>query len=375
MKLELLQENLRSALALVGRVAPSRVTLPVLANVLLKANGAGLQVSACDLTTSITVKIGCKTGDEGAITLPAKRLAEVVGLMPAERMSIDVAYSTQTATLKGSKAKTSIKGIEAAEFPVIPQMSNADALFKLPASDLLKAFRAVSFAMSTDASRPSLNATYIKLDGNCAKFAATDGFRLAEFSLPVTYSGDARSLLINADSVGHIERVLVELAKIAADVAVAVSKSNGGIIIGSDTIEIVSQLVDEKYVDYVRVIPRDSNTTVTVGVADFLLAAKQAAAVIADGHAIICDFEHDEDNRKHLFIHGKSDTGAADSSVEIEMTGPQATVKIDPNYLLQTISAISTVQCKISINDGKAPILIRPLGADDALYVVIPFNK
>lgn len=372
MKIELLQDNLKAALAVAGRVAKEKTTLPVLANLLLKTDGGGLQIAACDLTTSITVRVSGKVEEEGAITLNAKRLGEVVGLMPVERMNITSDDKKLEATVRGSKSRTSIKGLDAGEFPIIPTLAHAQVLFTVLASDLLKAFKAVSFSMAADTTVPSLNATYLNLSGPCLTFATTDRFRLSEYKMRVKYEGDDHAMLIPFDGVGHIERVLAKLAESAAEVQVAIAERNNQIIIGNEDLQVGVQLVDAKFFDYAQVVPKKFTTKITVSIADLALAVRQVGVVVEDGWGIKVDFKADD-----AVVTGQSTERGDDSdaSVSIALEGDKKAVELNHRYLLPVLNALDAVQCSIQMTPGKSPIIIRGVGDDSALYVVMPFNR
>lgn len=372
MKIELLQDNLKAALAVAGRVAKEKTTLPVLANLLLKTDGGGLQIAACDLTTSITVRVSGKVEEEGAITLNAKRLSEVVGLMPVERMNIATDDKALSATVKGSKSRTSIKGLDAGEFPIIPTLAHAQLLFTVLASDLLKAFKAVSFGMSTNAAAPSFNATHVKLTGGCLQLDATDQFGLAEYRLSVSYEGDDQKFVIPFDGVGHIERVLAKLAESAAEVQVAIGKQNNHLVIGNDDLQVGVQLVDTKSPDFANIIPRKFDTKVTASIADLSLAVRQVGVVVEDGYGISLDFKTNE-----AAITGKSKQRGddSDSSVSIVLDGKPILVVFNHRQLMPVFNALDSVQCLIQMIGPRSPVVIRGVGDDSALYVVMPFNR
>lgn len=372
MKIELLQDNLKGTLAIAGRVSKERTSLPVLSNVLLKTDNGGLQVAACDLTTSITVRVGGKVEEEGGITLNAKRLSEVVGLMPVEPITITSDDKKLEATVKGRKSRTSIKGLDAGEFPVIPTLAHAQILFSVLASDLLKAFKAVSFSMSPDASAPALNATYLSLSGPCLTFATSDRFRLSEYKMRVKYEGGDHTMLIPFDGVGHIERVLAKLAESATEVQVAITQHNNQIVIGTDDLQVGVQLVDAKFFDYARMIPKKFDTKITAGIADLSLAIRQVGVVVEDGWGIKIDFKPDS-----AAVTGQSRERGddSDSDVSIVLDGNPKAVELNHRYLLPVLSALDSVQCSIQMQSGVAPIIIRGVGDDNALYVVAPFNK
>ena len=164
MKLSCLQENLAKALNIVGRaVAPRTATLPVLTHILLASDNGRLRVSATNLELGVNCWIGAKVEDEGAITLPARTLTELVSLLPSDRIDLELNNRTQAVRVHCSKTDTNIKGIDAQEFPIVPIFDPEGAIY-VNADVLRKLIAKTVFAAATDESRPMLTGVLIRMN-------------------------------------------------------------------------------------------------------------------------------------------------------------------------------------------------------------------
>jgi DNA polymerase-3 subunit beta len=163
MRITCLQENLKRALATVGRAVAGKSTLPVLANVLLTTDGQRLKVVATNLEIAITHWIGGQVLEPGGITVPAKLLSDVVGGLPNEPITLTLDPRVQTVKLACGRFTTNIKGIEADEFPAIPTVAGTAPAAVLPAAVLREVIGQVAYAAATDDSRPVLAGVLVRL--------------------------------------------------------------------------------------------------------------------------------------------------------------------------------------------------------------------
>ncbi len=166
MQLTILQENFKRGLAVVGRAIPPKGSLPVLSNVLLNTEDGMLKLAGTNLAIGIICSIGAKVEQDGAITIPAKLLSEVVGNLPNEPITLSLDEKTQTLKLICGRFQTEIKGIEADEFPTIPIVQGQQPLVTLPGATLKEAIEQVSIAAATEDTRPVLAGICLRLSGS-----------------------------------------------------------------------------------------------------------------------------------------------------------------------------------------------------------------
>src|SRR4051812_45044567 len=177
MKVSCLQENLAEGLATVGRVVPAKSTLPVLSNVLLAAETDQLRLAATNLELAISTSIPARVHEEGTITLPARLLADYVGLLDkGAQVELALNRKANRMHLSCGRYEANIAGLDAEDFPAIPSVSGG-ASFSLPAAVLKDAVEQVVFAAAQDDSRPVLAGVLFRLQGDKLVMAAADGFR------------------------------------------------------------------------------------------------------------------------------------------------------------------------------------------------------
>ena len=206
MNVSVMQENLARGLQTVSRAVSSRATLPVLANVLLKTESSGLKLTATNLEIGINCWVPGKVAEEGEITVPARLLTDLVASLPNQRIDLVLSPKDRTLKLTCGNNRSSIKGIEADEFPVVAAIGEAPAT-SIDARVLREALGEVVFAAASDESRPILTGVLTRLNGDTMTLAAADNYRIAVRTLklekPVS-PGDrdrrARPLVRGADA-------------------------------------------------------------------------------------------------------------------------------------------------------------------------------
>src|SRR5215470_16620621 len=164
MRVSVLQENLAKGLGIVNRAVGSRPTLPVLANVLIATEESRLKLSATNLELGITAWINSKVEEEGAITVPAKTLLDLVNTLPPERVDMELDARTNTLNVRCGPTTANIKGIEASQFPAVPE-AEADAGIAVPAAVFQEMIEQVAFAAAREDNRPILTGTLARFDG------------------------------------------------------------------------------------------------------------------------------------------------------------------------------------------------------------------
>jgi len=380
MKVSCLQENLSKGLNIVSRAVASRTaTLPVLTHVLLATDGGRLKVAATNLELGINCWIGAKVEDEGAITVPARTFTELVGLLPPDRVDLELNIRTQTLRVTSSRTDNNIKGIDAQEFPIIPAFEPAGSAF-IDAATLKTMIDKVVFAAAADESRPMLTGVLARLDNDSAAagritLAASDGFRLSVCSGALKEPvAEARSILIPAKAVAEVARIVGEQEE---PVAISVTPSRGQVLFHMANVDLVAQLIDQRYPDYDPIIPKKTETRIVVNTADALKACRQAGIFARESSDTmrlqVTPSEDLEPGR--LTITARADeTGDNQSQLEANIAGPALEIAFNVKYLIDVLSVITTPQVSIESNGAKSPGLIKPVGEDNFLHVVMPMH-
>ena len=284
MKLSCLQENLKRGIAIASHAVAPKSTLPVLSNILLSTDGGRLRLQSTNLELGITCWIGAKVEEDGAVTVPAKLLADFVGNLPNDAITLNLDERTQTVNLRCARSEANIKGIEADEFPTIPVIEADQPTLTIAPAVLRAAINQVAFAAAADDTRPVIAGVLIRLRDNTATFTATDGFRMSVKTLELPEPVQTPQEIIVP------VRALTELGRIIGDaenpVEITVTPSGGQVLFHSDNVDLVSRLIDGKFPDYERIISKQYATRYLLDRSAFLQSV-WLASVFVVGSAYI----------------------------------------------------------------------------------------
>ena len=372
MKLSCLQENLNRGLSLVGRAVAVRTTLPITNNVLLATDQSRLKLVATNLEMAISCWIGAKVEEEGTITVPAKLLTEFIGSLPSEKVDINLSPHTKTLELKCARFEARISGVDAKDFPPIPKIEEGITT-KVEADALRQGINRVAFATASEESRPVLTGVDAQFEGDLLTLAAADGFRLAVYKLPITVPVSEKSEVIIP------ARALTELNRLMGDqeeaVEITMSPSKGQILFRLKNVELVSQLVQGTFPNYTQLIPQSYTTRAVVDVAEFSRATKTASIFARDGSGIVrlVMTPGGELTPGKMTISARSeeigdDVGEIDATVE----GEEAKIAFNGKYLTDVLSVLGESQVALETTNPSSPGVIRPVGADNYIHVVMP---
>jgi DNA polymerase III subunit beta len=377
MRLTCLPEKLNEGLATVGRVVAPRSTLPVLGNVLLETEGGQLKLAATNLELTVICWVGAKVEEEGAITLPARLLADYVGLLSAGE-PLQLELKAKKAHLSCGRFEANISGIDAEEFPAIPSVSGGINL-KIPAPRLKEAIGQVVFAAAPDDSRPVLAGVLMTVSDGKLTLAAADGFRLAVRKVDL---GDAEvpdlSIIVPAKALTEVARGLPNDEDVEVEIAVTADQSQ--VLFRHRQAEVVSRLIEGQFPDFNRIIPRESKTRVTLQTADFLRATKAAQVFARDNSMIVrlslVPAEGGDEALGRVTVAATSaeigdNTGDVDASVE----GEAMQVAFNGRYLRDALEALDAQQAFLEVTGPASPGLIRPAsGPNGYIQVIMPMH-
>jgi DNA polymerase III subunit beta len=396
-----LQENLAKGLSIVGRAVSSRSTLPVLGNILIEAKNNELRLAATNLEIGVNCWIGAKVEDEGAITVPARLLSEFVNSLPAERIDMELAVRTQTLHLRCARYDANMKGIDAADFPIIPTAGVGHELdesteilegtrIELEAGGLRKMIEQVVFAASSDESRPTLTGVEVSFKPDRLTMAATDGFRLSVrgVHLGKSFVDENITAIVPA-------RSLSELARISADadeerpVQVIITQARNQILFQvwgrSDArgafhrVELVSQLIDARFPDYRAIIPKTHSTRTVVDTA-LLLKAVRLAFLFARDNANIIRLAITPGNGQQTgqmrLTATSAEMGDNVSEIDAMVEGTELEIAFDARFLIDVLTQIDQPQIVLETTQSTRPGMIRPvgIGEEEFLHVVMPMH-
>ena len=374
MKVSVLQENLAQGLNVVSRAVSARSTFPILANVLVSAEEGRLKLAATDREMGITCWIGAKIQEPGATTVPARTFSDLVTTFPNETIEMELAVRTQTLHLRAGRSNAEIKGIDAEEFPPMPEPDKSGGV-ELGAGDFKEMIQQVVFAASRDEARPVLTGVLITVEGKTMTMAAADGFRL---SVRKTELKSAADQPMRAIVPG---RALNEVARIATDdkeqISMTLPPGRGQVIFRLKNAELRCQLVEGAFPEYQQIIPDGYKTRTVVSTEAFLKAAKQAEIFARESsHIARLDIKPGEGKAPGTMeISAQSEeTGSNDSKVDASVEGGPILIAFNVRFLREVLDVMKTPNVALETSAAAAPGVVRPMGDEDFLHVIMPMH-
>lgn len=367
MKFVISREALLKPLNLVAGVVERRQTLPILSNVLLVLDGKQLSITGTDLEVELVgrAQLDKAPGSDGEVTVPAKKLADICKSLP-EGCEIEIIQDDQRLIVRSGRSRFTLSTLATTDFPAIEDSPDGTG-FSIKQGDLKRLIDRTSFAMAQQDVRYYLNGMLWEIDAGQFRVVATDGHRLAICTLPTSIGSTDKAQVILP------RKGVMELAKLMMNESEDVQ-----ILIGSNHIRatttdftFTSKLVDGKFPDYERVLPRSSNKTV-FGERNDLRQAFSRASILS--------------NEKYRGIRLLLSTGTvqiiannpeqeeAEETVSVDYEGDSLEIGFNVSYLLDVLSVLSGDKVKISLSDGNSSALLEESVESDSLYVVMPMR-
>ncbi len=367
MKLSVMQENLARGLSVVSRAVSSRSTLPVLANVLLRTEDAGLKLTATNLEIGITSWVPGKIDTEGALTVPARLFTDIVaGLPPGERVDLEIEGGT-TLRVRGGRYQTRLRGIDADEFPVIPSAGDRPTT-RIVQRALRRALAEVAFAAASDEARPILTGVLTRFAGDRLTLAAADNYRIAVKTLTGLSPVEDTSFVVPAKSYTELLRILGDTDD-PVDVMLAQPKSQ--VIFHVEGTELVSRLIDGQFPNYQQVLPANHSSRVVVDRED-LLKAVRLSALIASSAANVVRLRVGDEESAGITIAANADVGEAEGQVEATLEGDPVTIAFNARYLAEALQNMVGDQLALEFSGPLSPGVLKPIADADYVHVIMP---
>lgn len=378
LQITLSRDHLLAAVARLHRVVERRNTIPVLANVLLRAEAGRVTLRATDLDLQATAEIEARIAAPGEITLPAHTLHDILRKWPeGAELKLDITPDKGTATIKSGRSRFALQTLPAGDFPNLdagaPEFS-----FVLPAEALASAIKRVQFAISSEETRYYLGGIYLhhtmsEASTPVLRMVATDGHRLslAEMPAPIGAAALPAGIIIPRKAVAEILRMAEEAG---GDVHLA--GTAGKLTAEAGGARLLTKLIDGTYPDYQRVIPRGNERSVVVDAGAFASAVDRVGTVASErGRAVKFGFD---EGRVTLTVTNP-DSGEATDEVEAEYTGGPLEVGFNGKYVLDVLAAIGTKgKVELLLADPGSPAILRATGPEgpttDALCVLMPMR-
>ena len=371
MKVTVERSELLKSLAHVHRVVERRNTIPILANVLLRADRSKLSLKATDLDIEVTDTIAAEVGPGGSTTVPAHMLFDIVRKLP-EGAQIVVESSGDRAALaiRAGRSRFTLQTLPEGDFPDLAP-GDMTHKFTVKAADLKRLIDKTQFAISTEETRYYLNGIYLHVAGSgkaqTLRAVATDGHRLAqvELDLPNGAAG-MPGIIVPRKTVGEVQRLLEDNQ---AEVLIELSAGKIRFTVGE--VVLTSKLIDGTFPDYARVIPAGNDKELVVDKKEFEAAVDRVSTVSSErGRAVKLSIT----GGKLLLSVTNPDSGSANEELEVEYAADPLDIGFNSRYLLDIAAQIESEAAVLRLADPGSPTLIQDKEPRGALYVLMPMR-
>jgi DNA polymerase-3 subunit beta len=375
MKVIVQQQQLAHGIGVVARAVTSRSALPVLSNILIKTEDGRLRLSATNLELGITAWIGARVTAEGGLTVPARTFADLINNLPSDEVALTVDSHTNSLNVRCGTLNTDIKGIRADEFPPMPS-PELESAFPLNVAEFKEMIQEVVFAAATDDSRPYLTGVHMTFEGDRLVMAATDGYRISVASAMMAQKPAQKlDALIPARALSELARVAVNGDEV---LQMAFPSGRGQVIFHLKDTELVSQLIEGAFPNYSAIIPPSFKTHTVLNTAQLLKACKQTEIIAREADYIArlnIQPEEGSDKSSQLEIAATSEqTGSSEVIVDASVDGTPLLISFNIRYLREALEVIKTPNVVLETNAPNTPGMLRPVGDDNFLHIVMPMN-
>lgn len=365
MKFNITRETLLKPLQFVIGVVERRQTLPVLSNLLVVAEGGKISLTATDLEVELVANFDLDVDEEGEITIPARKFLDICRTLPDES-SLDVTLRDERVTVKSGKSRFTLSTLPATEFPTVDEISVISS-FTLPQSELKKLIDRTQFAMAQQDVRYYLNGLMFEMQEKMIRSVATDGHRLAICEVPAdTGNSDIHQVIIPRKGIQELARLLED-----SDSPAKIMIGNNHIRIELPNLRFTSKLIDGKFPDYQKVLPKNSNKLVTAD-RDLLKQALVRTSILSNEKYRGVRLQM-EDSRMSIQAHNPEQE-EAEEEIEIQYQGDALEIGFNVNYVLDALNAIPGQEISISLSDPNSSCLVQEAGSTECRYVIMPMR-
>jgi DNA polymerase-3 subunit beta len=363
-----MQENLARGLSVVSRAVSNR-SLPVLTNVLLKTEDAGLKLTATNLEIGITYWVPGKIESDGATSVPARLLTDLVNSLPGgEPIDLELGDG-ETLHIRSGRFESNIKGISADDFPTV-QTAGERPITRIPQNVLRHALDETAFAAASDEARPILTGVLARFEGDQLTLAAADNYRIAVKTITILDPVEETSVVIPARALHELSRVLSDTDD---PVSVVLAHARNQILFHLEGIDLVSRLIDGQYPNYQSVLPASHSTRVVLD-REELLRAVRPAALIAHESANIVKLGVGLDGDPGITVSANAEVGDHVGRIEAAVDGDGTTIAFNARFLADVLTNVDAEQFALELNGPLSPGVFRPLGDDRYVHVVMPLR-
>ncbi len=366
MKFTMHRENLLKPLQAVQGVVERRQTLPILANFLLTIDGGQLSVTATDMELELVASTELPDAEAGEVTVPARKLVDICRSLPADA-EIRLEVDGERALIRSGRSRFTLTTLPAVDYPSSDSLTG-ELRVTVKEGQLRRLLELTHFAMAHQDVRYYLNGLLLDIGEGLLRAVATDGHRLAIAEIPVQTGDAARQVIVPRKGISELLRLLGN-----GDEEVIIEVGSNAIQIALPEVRLTSKLIDGKFPDYRRVVPKgeDSDKTVVVDRERVRQALARAAILSNDKYRAVrlCL----EPNVLRVVANNPEQEEAEDE-VEVAYEGEGLEIGFNVSYLIDALTALPGEEAEIHLGDSSSSCLITPKGEGDCQYVVMPMR-
>lgn len=361
MKFKTEKEVLLNGIQKVQNIITTKTTLPILANILLETYSNGLRLTATDLDIGISCVIPVNILEQGSITIPAKRLGDIIKELPGNDVVITV-KKNNLVLIETNSCQFKIMGLPREEFPKLPEFKDKEVI-KIEQSALSEMLRLTSFAVSFDESRYILNGILFQINKNNLVLVATDGKRLAvaERKIQQTIERDIR-IIVPIKTIHELNRNL------KTEGFISLMLGDNQVLFDFGNVVIISRLIEGEFPAYNQVIPASTENKMSVDREQFLLAVKRASLLSTPDYQAV---KMELFKNKMVVSKSTPDIGESREEVVVEYQGKEIAIGFNPNYLTDVLKNLQQDTVGVELSDTEKPGVIRLPGYT---YIVLPMR-
>jgi DNA polymerase-3 subunit beta len=368
MDLEISRDKLAKGLSVVSRVAANlKTALPVLNNVLIRAEGKRVVLTATNLEIAAVYHLRAEVKKEGTITAPAKLLAEFVQTLPRGANVVMRADGDKLIT-GADNYRSTLNGIAADDFPELPQIDEEKAvIFRVSVEDFRASVSEVVVASSTDTTRPALTGVYFSTSDGALFMAATDGYRLAEKKFVDGVSSEVKAIV----PTSSLSEVLRSISDDMEEIEVLFDETQVRFRMGD--VEVTSRLLDGSFPDYRQLIPKKTDIVAHLATEELLRTTKLAALFVKDvGGSIV--IEASKDDGVIAIKSVASELGENTSEIKTDVSG-DGKVTLNSKFLVEALNVMVGERLVFGFSGRLGAVVVRNEGRGDYTHLVMPLKS
>ncbi len=360
MKIQLNRKQFDDALGVVASAASARASLPILSHLYLEAQGDTLRLVGSDLEQWVECRIPAIVGEDGATTLPARLLTELVGSLGGEEINIESGERHQ-AILTSGDSRYQLLGLSAEEYPPIPEIESPSELV-LPAKHFLEMVDSVEFAVSKEEARQTLTGIRMEFEGDTLRLVATDTHRLAVRTARIdSGAGEPTSAIVPLKAIQLVHKIPT-----AETITLRLGAHRAAFL--GENAAVYTQLIEGQYPNYQRVIPREYTRKWTLMAQDFRNALRRAYLVARSNSNKV----YLRTDGEKLVITAQGDVGEATERVDLIREGDDLEIAFNARYILDVLEVVKSDGVVIELTEALRPAVFKPAEMDDYLCVIMP---